>query len=358
VTRTRRGWPTLAAGVAACAAVGAASFTHPGAAAVGACYEFLEYYSGVFCLVALSLTVMGGIAATDRYILLVRHRVLLQAVHRATALAAVGFLGCHIALKVFEAHAGLLDVAVPFLATRRTAYLGLGTVASHLMVASAWTGAVRARFAESSRPWLWRWVHGSAYAAWPLAIIHGLASGRHAAGWVTASYAVCLILVGLAMLVRLTVAWGRRQRTPRARTTAAVGGMAFAAPTRQAGAVHVVPPHAAADLVRASPPPVSPSPAPRPPAPPPMSPSPAAWSFAGSPPAPPPPGAPLPESPRPRTPQPPAPPPISAPPAGTTRPAPPPTPQPAPPPPPKPRRSMEHASDAEFWAYMRGETPP
>src|SRR5262245_58695311 len=63
-----------------------ALLTHPGATAVSQGHRFLEYYSGVFSLVALSLTVMGGIVATDRLVLLVRHRVLMQAVHRATAM--------------------------------------------------------------------------------------------------------------------------------------------------------------------------------------------------------------------------------------------------------------------------------
>src|SRR5690242_13750204 len=61
---------------------------------------FLEYYAGVFTLVSLSITVMVGLVATDRMVLTIRHRILLQAAHRGTALASLAFLGIHIALKI------------------------------------------------------------------------------------------------------------------------------------------------------------------------------------------------------------------------------------------------------------------
>src|SRR4051794_36605602 len=67
--------PTVIA--AAVLAFAGLCFTPPGAAAVAVGHRFLDFYAGVFSLVALSLTVMGGLAATDRLILLVRHRVLL-----------------------------------------------------------------------------------------------------------------------------------------------------------------------------------------------------------------------------------------------------------------------------------------
>src|SRR5690349_16285082 len=112
----------LGGGGLALLAGGAASFTRPGMAALAAVHWFLEFYSGVFSLVALSLTVMGGLASTDRIILLIRHRVLLQAVHRGLATTAMVFLVIHISLKVAEAHASVLDVVVPFVGSHRVIY--------------------------------------------------------------------------------------------------------------------------------------------------------------------------------------------------------------------------------------------
>ncbi|WP_157546709.1 hypothetical protein [Hamadaea tsunoensis] len=196
------------------------SFTPPGERILAGCHHFLDYYAGVFCLVSLSVTVMAGVAATDRLVLLIRHRVLLQAAHRSTALAAVVFLGLHIAIKVVEGHIRILDVLVPFLASYHATVLGLGTVAAYGLALAAWTGVIRGRFAATSRPWLWRVLHSVAYASWPAGIVHGLASGRSPKSWVTAGYVICVILVAVALLVRLSVAWGRRQRTPKAQVTA------------------------------------------------------------------------------------------------------------------------------------------
>jgi hypothetical protein len=218
--RVRRSRSPIVLGSAVVVLVFAAfCFTAPGAHALGACHRFLDFYAGVFSLVSLSLTVMGGLAATDRLILLVRHRVLLQAIHRATAAAAMGFLGLHILMKIVSGHAGMLDAVVPFLADHRAGYVGLGTVGAYLMVVAAWTGVSRGRFAGFSRPALWRVLHASAYAAWPVSLLHGLASGRTAPGWVIVSYSVCLIGVALALAVRLNVHWGRKRAAAGTATT-------------------------------------------------------------------------------------------------------------------------------------------
>ncbi|NUR70416.1 MAG: hypothetical protein HOU81_06325 [Hamadaea sp.] len=211
----------------------AAAFTPPGEHVLGMCHHFLDFYAGVFCLVALSVTVMAGLAATDRLVLLIRHRVLLQAAHRSTAAAAVVFLGCHVVVKVMESHVGVLDVVVPFLASRHTAVIGLGTLSAYGLSIAAWTGVIRGRFADFAHPWVWRAVHSGAYAAWPMAIVHGLTSGRAAATWVTVSYVVCVLLVGAGLLVRLSVRWGRRLRTtPKAQTTGSLPRIPAEAPPR------------------------------------------------------------------------------------------------------------------------------
>jgi hypothetical protein len=200
----------------------AASFTAPGAAALAAAHRFLEFYSGVLSLVALSITVMIGLAATDRVVLMIHHRILLQNVHRATAATAMLFLAVHVAMKVMEGHARLLDTVVPFMASHRPVYIGLGTVASYLMILTAWTGISRGRFAGSAHPGMWRGLHFIAYASWLFALVHGLGAGRSAKTWVLVSYGACLVGVGLALMVRLAVRWGRRSRVAKARTTGTI----------------------------------------------------------------------------------------------------------------------------------------
>ncbi|MGS2615903.1 hypothetical protein ACVCAH_15470 [Micromonospora sp. LZ34] len=174
-------------------------------------FFFTEFFAGVIALVAMSLTVMLGLLATDRLVLLIRHRVLLQSAHRATGILAVAGLFFHVLTKVATGRAAGTDAIVPFVGGGGL-YVGLGTVAGLLMVSVLWTGIVRARFAGVGPKWLWRTLHSAAYVSWPFAILHGLNAGRPAAPWVMFSYLACLLLVVLALLVRVSVTVGRRSR--------------------------------------------------------------------------------------------------------------------------------------------------
>jgi DMSO/TMAO reductase YedYZ heme-binding membrane subunit len=159
-------------------------------------------YSGVFALVALTAAVAAGLAATDRLVMSPAGRVTFQAVHRALSLAAVGFLGSHVLLEILAHRSHLVDAVVPFLAGGRTLYLGLGTLASDLVLLIALTGVARRKFAAR---WTatWRVVHVTAYVAWPMAILHGLLGGRTARPYVDWSYGACVAAVAIALVVRL-----------------------------------------------------------------------------------------------------------------------------------------------------------
>ena len=187
------------------------------AGTAGRVMAFLDYFAGVFTLLSLTAAVVCGLAATDRLVLSIRQRVAMQSVHRATSVAALGFLVTHIAVKVAEQDASPLTAILPF-GGGATFAVSLGTIAADLLVLTAATGAVRGRFAGSRRPWLWRVLHGGAYACWPIALAHGLTAGRAAAVWVLWSYGLCAAMVGLALLIRLLGAAGRgsaRRRTER-----------------------------------------------------------------------------------------------------------------------------------------------
>ncbi|MFI7305383.1 hypothetical protein ACIBM8_19395 [Micromonospora aurantiaca] len=174
-------------------------------------FFFTEFFAGVVALVSLSITVMLGLLATDRLVLLIRHRVLLQSAHRATGVLGVAGLVFHVITKVAIGRAGPTDAVVPFLSGSGL-YVGLGTVAALLMVGVLWTGLVRVRFAGVGPKWFWRGLHSMAYVSWPFALVHGLNAGRPAAGWVVLSYLACVVLVVMALLVRLSVHLGKRSR--------------------------------------------------------------------------------------------------------------------------------------------------
>jgi hypothetical protein len=166
-------------------------------------FGFLDRYAGVVVLVCLSNAVMFGLACTDRLVLSIRLRVLLQDIHRATAMIGLGFLAIHIIVKILFSEALAIEAVVPFI---RSVPVGLGSVAGYLMVLIAALGVFRTRYLNSGRPWIWRLLHSTAYLCWPIGLVHGLSAGRAAAQWVTLSYVGCLVAVGLGLLVRLFVA--------------------------------------------------------------------------------------------------------------------------------------------------------
>jgi hypothetical protein len=175
-------------------------------------FAYSEFYMGVLSLVALSITIMIGLVATDRLVLSIRQRVLLQSAHRTTGVIAVAALGLHLWTKLMEGHIRVIDMFIPFLVPGyNRVYVGLGTISGIVMFMVMWTGLVRARFVGRGKPWMWRSIHAISYLMWPIALVHGLSAGRAAATWVTVSYVVCVLLVLIGLAVRLSVSLNRRK---------------------------------------------------------------------------------------------------------------------------------------------------
>ena len=89
-------------------------------------------------------------------------------------------LGLHAALLVVDHYVdvSLGGALVPFTAGYRGVALGLGTLSVYVFAVVALTGALRGRMATSTAAArTWRAVHLSAYAAWVLAMGHGLLAG-------------------------------------------------------------------------------------------------------------------------------------------------------------------------------------
>lgn len=168
--------------------------------------EFLDFGTGVLSLVSLTASVAWAIVATDRLLLTPRQRLLAQAIHRATAVASLGFLLLHGTVKVSLGHVELLGALIPFGlgVTGSAGLIGFGSLAGLLMVVAASTGALRSTLAgRSGIASRWRPLHMLAYPAWCAALIHGLYAGRPAAGWVVTLYCLALLGVAAAVTVRL-----------------------------------------------------------------------------------------------------------------------------------------------------------
>jgi sulfoxide reductase heme-binding subunit YedZ len=135
-------------------------------------------------------------------------RLLLQLAHRSAAVVTLALLGLHAVLLVLDSHVSISvpGALVPFTAGYRGTALGLGTLSAYCLIVVALTGAVRGRLAGSARAvrW-WRPVHALAYAAWPLAMAHGLLAGTDTgARWAWWLYAGSAVAVLVAVWWRLT----------------------------------------------------------------------------------------------------------------------------------------------------------
>ncbi|MGO9778266.1 MAG: hypothetical protein ACLPQY_00645 [Streptosporangiaceae bacterium] len=202
----------VSAGIVLVLLIFAGTATSAGHVVLAASQHFLLKYSGVFALLALTGSVCMGVVATNRIIMTPGHRVLAQAVHRATSFGALAFLIIHIVLEITAKHleesttqhVHVLDAFIPFLSQYRTFYMAEGTISSDIIVLLVVTSILRRRFTSSGNAWKWRAIHYSSYAALILGVLHGLLAGRKAIGsFVYWSYGIVILLVALAVLVRI-----------------------------------------------------------------------------------------------------------------------------------------------------------
>jgi DMSO/TMAO reductase YedYZ heme-binding membrane subunit len=164
--------------------------------------HFMLYYAGVLALVGLTGSVLLGLVATDRIIMTPGHRVMAQAVHRAFAFGTLAFLIIHIVTEILAQRSHAIDAVVPFLSPYRTFYIGLGTIASDLIVLLVVTSIVRKRFTAHGLAWRWRAIHYSSYVAFVFAVLHGLLGGREAKPYVDWSYGFAIAVTALGLAVR------------------------------------------------------------------------------------------------------------------------------------------------------------
>jgi DMSO/TMAO reductase YedYZ heme-binding membrane subunit len=176
--------------------------TKPGQDIDAATQHFMLFYAGVFALIGLTASVGVGLVATDRIVMTPGHRVMAQAVHRAVSFGALAFLVIHIVTEILAQRAHAIDAFIPFLSPYRTFYIGLGTIASDLILLIVVTSIWRKRFTAHGKAWRWRAIHYSSYLAFVFGVLHGLLGGRAAKPYVDWSYGFAIALTALAVVIR------------------------------------------------------------------------------------------------------------------------------------------------------------
>jgi DMSO/TMAO reductase YedYZ heme-binding membrane subunit len=166
--------------------------------------HFMLFYAGVFALIALCASVGAGLVSTDRIVLNPGHRVWVQSAHRAISFGALTFLIIHIVTEILAQRVHVIDAVVPFLSPFRTFYIGLGTIASDLIILLVITGILRKRFTGNGKSvWRWRAIHYTSYVAFVFGVWHGLLGGRPGKPYVDWSYGFVVAFVGLGLAVRI-----------------------------------------------------------------------------------------------------------------------------------------------------------
>ena len=181
-------------------------------------YWYATRGTGVAALILLTLVVTIGIAGSLRLRSERWPRFLVVGLHRNLTLLTLVFLALHIVTTVLDSFTPirLQDAFIPFAAQYRPIWLGLGAVAFDLLLALTITSLLRARVGYRR----WRALHWLAYAAWPIALAHGLGTGSDARfGWLQLLSVACVLSVLVAVLARIL-----RAATPPARRGLAVAG--------------------------------------------------------------------------------------------------------------------------------------
>jgi methionine sulfoxide reductase heme-binding subunit len=184
-------------------------------------YWYLTRSTGAVALLLLTGAVALGVADVRRWSTPRWPRFVVDALHRNFSLLAVVFLVLHILTAVLDSFAPISITAavIPFLSSYRPFWLGLGTVAFDLVLAVTITSLMRRRMGYET----WRAVHWLAYAAWPIALLHGFGTGSDVkSAWMLAISIGCVILVLAAVLARVLGGWPDHL----AQRSAALGGAA------------------------------------------------------------------------------------------------------------------------------------
>ena len=131
--------------------------------------------AGVISLVLLTLSVVLGIAVSQRRELPRVVRYPSRRLHENVSLLALGFLVVHVLLAISGPFSRLrwLVVVVPFVAGPGRLWLGLGTISFDLLVAVLVTSLLRRKIGRKT----WRAVHWTSYGCWPAAEVHSLGFG-------------------------------------------------------------------------------------------------------------------------------------------------------------------------------------
>jgi methionine sulfoxide reductase heme-binding subunit len=162
--------------------------------------------TGLVALVLLTISMVLGLLSSVGYQRPELPRFVTAGLHRNASLLALAFTAVHVVTTVADSYVSIpvQDAFIPFIGSYRPLWLGLGAIASDLLLALIVTSLVRARMSYRS----WRLVHWTSYACWPVAVLHGLGTGSDTrVRWVLLLTLACTAAVVGGVGWRLAAGW-------------------------------------------------------------------------------------------------------------------------------------------------------
>jgi methionine sulfoxide reductase heme-binding subunit len=163
---------------------------------------YLTRGTGAVALILLTISLVLGIAATMGAGGRRTPRFVVQGLHRNISLLVMVFLGLHIVTTVADHYVpiGWVDAIVPFSSPYKPLWVGLGALATDLLIALILSSLLRVHIG----PNVWRTIHWSAYLCWPITVIHGLGIGSDThARWMLIVNGACVMAVSAAVFMRI-----------------------------------------------------------------------------------------------------------------------------------------------------------
>jgi predicted ferric reductase len=161
--------------------------------------------AGMVSLILLTVVGCLGMLTVGRWQRPGWPRFLTAELHSNLALLSIAFLAIHILIAVLDPYTslGVGAALIPFSSPYRQFWLGLGGVAMYMIGAVIVTSLLRARIGRRT----WRAVHWLSYAAWPIAVLHGIGTGtdgEEAWGLIIVGGCVLAVLASLAWRIAAT----------------------------------------------------------------------------------------------------------------------------------------------------------
>jgi len=198
----------------------------------------LDWYvtraAGIVAYILLTAVVVAGVTTASR-----RRpplpRFAMVDIHRFASLLAGVFVTVHVAAIAIDAFLpfSIGQLVVPFTSTYRPVWVGLGIVATELLIALAVSNRLRHRLGAS----IWKRLHFLNFVVWIAATVHGMGAGTDARSpWAVMTYAAAVGAVTTACALRVSrahpLSWARAAPLGLLLAAAGAGGALALSPAR------------------------------------------------------------------------------------------------------------------------------